>query len=306
MSNIAIVANIQNLTPAAQESYLAGFFGVMEDLSWLRVSQGKRSIESTGMKPAPDYEPSVAGQEIPVRPGIEQDYKNTMTAERHGLRLGMDGDAIDKVDPAVLAENMRSVGWSGMRRIIESAYALIHTLTTTNRGDGVPVASTAHPNAVLGTQSNKGTSAFDNAAYTAGCLVLRQTQGVHGELLGLQPGVLLAPGALGETVYQVLGAQFSAADDRTKINYASTFGVRAIVSEFAGSLMGGSNLQWQIFAEEALIQGLLRVHITRAPAPIIERMPNTADTMQVIDEIRLETGTPRGWRGVYVSTGAGG
>jgi len=298
---ITIVPNVANLTPADQEAFLSGYFGgTMEDLSWIRQTQGNRSIEVTGLNAAPDYGTTTAGTEIASQ-ALTQGYTETMVSERYGLRVAIDGDADQKIDPSVMLDYMLSFADSGKRRYYESCFDVLNTCTATNRGDGVPLVSASHPSEV-GLQSNSGSSALDHAAAAAADLNIRQTQGPDGQLLGLRSWGIMGPAALAQTIFQVTGAEFSLADDRRAVSYVKALGLMPIVSEYLGANNGGSDTRWFMLSMQSVMRGQLRIHTFRAPAPIVERMPNTVDSRQILDEVRWETGAPGGWRGLYSSS----
>ncbi|WP_370323527.1 phage major capsid protein, partial [Salipiger bermudensis] len=178
-----------------------------------------------------------------------------------------------EMDAATLADYYRSFAAAGARRFNKSCFAVLNNNTSASylKGDGVAWASTSHPSNV-GVQSNLGSSALDNAAFEAAVKALREMLGPDGQLTPHDAALLYVPPALDGTAYQILGSEFSAADDRRAINISRTRGVEYSASPYLSAAYGGSDTMWHLFSAQALQAGIARVNVFDAPSPRLEKI----------------------------------
>lgn len=300
--SLTIQPNMSNLTPVQEAAWLGSWFGgTMEDLSWIRQTQSSRPLRMTGLHAAPDYREKVEGQPADAV-AMEQGYQETFLYEEFGLRVPISNRTQRELGagPAAgaYADYFASFADSSRRRIYTTCFNVLNNAfdaTNFAKGDGQALCDTEHPSNV-GLQSNRASAAPTFASLQAGDLAMRQLQGHDGQRLGLRPAVVISGTSNRPVLFDLLNAQFDAADDRTALNYVGSLGLRPIISDY----ITDSNA-WFLMSEQAISRGILRLNVFEAPSPRIESVVNTKRDIQILDEMEMESGSVT-WRGIYGST----
>ncbi len=298
--SFSIVANLTNLLPAEEAAFLDSFYGgSQEDLSWLRQTQSPRPMSMTGLHAAPDFRSMSEGQAADAV-SMEEGFNETFLYESHGLRVPFSARVrreMDSANPGLMAEYVSSFADSARRRLLTSAFNILNNAFSSDhlKGDGKSLAASDHPSNV-GTQSNLGSVALSFAELESAIISMRQQQGHDGQRLGLRPAALIVGSALAPLAYQLTNAEFSAADDRTKVSFVGSLGLKPIVSDY----VSGSTA-FYLIAEQAISRGVLRQNVFMGPAPRIENVANTVADAQILDQIDQETGSTT-WRGIFGAT----
>lgn len=300
--SVTIVPNLGDLAPVKKEAYLDGWVpSQMPNLSFVRQTMSRRPLSVTGLLAAPDYVAHTEGQQVNTQ-SLEKGYTETFDYESWEFGMAISSRVQREIDAAALAGYYRSAAGAGIRRLLKSIFAILNNAVDGSylKGDGKTWAATDHPSNV-GVQSNAGSSALDNTAFEAAVRALRELLGPDGQLESHDAALLYVPPALDGTAYQILGSEFSAADDRRAINISRTRNVSYDSTPFLSAAYGGSDTRWHLFSVQAMQRGICRVNVFEPPAPRIERIEGTKKDLRLIDQMDMETGTV-GWRGYYSSS----
>lgn len=187
----------------------------------------------------------------------KKEYKATR-ANKHLIPVE-DYEASTSVGKVDWLQNPKGVGetlrkWlSGARGYVNKLVIEKFLLGDTDTGyDGVSLFSTAHPNGPAGgTQSNRVTTTFSQAAYRTAKTAMRNFKGANGQPLGIRPDLILVGPAKEDIARDVLDAKdrvvavdAAGLESGTRLaaasieNVVSADGVRIVVEPLIG---GGSN-----------------------------------------------------------------
>lgn len=167
--------------------------------------------------------------------------------------------AADVQDFAIQAKNTQDANAFGLFRL---------GFTTALTADGVSIFNSSHPLIGGGTQSNTASgagSALSPTSLNTALVNLSEQKNQAGVIMGNTPAVLLVPPALWKHAREITDSALIADVANNNINvYRSALGITVYMSNWLGSVAGGSDTAWFLLAKRHGFTRLIRQGIETA------------------------------------------
>lgn len=286
----SLAANLPNITDRGlAEAFLAGVVSTKVDLGWVMFIPWSSATYDMALYAGPSgYAADTEGGDIATE-AVDETYGASVRVGSFSSGYAVSGLSRVTMRPDVLPKVFMQLGALGLRFFASQIGGLLNACTTTTKtADGIALASASHPSDA-GLQSNYLNGSLSPANYAIAVRMLMDQVDHRGNLVGGAPSGLIVPTDLDQIAKQIVGADFSAADDRTGINVYKGSARVITMPELT------SATRWFLLDET---QSSFRAPVVRGPNPW-QITDDKSLRFEVRDKIYAGFGVA-GWQGLVV------
>jgi len=177
-----------------------------------------------------------------LSPGLERTY--THNAFTQGFMITR--EMYEDEQYGQMEKMAKAMARSGRAKVEKDAIQILTDAFTVNGYDGVPLCSDSHP--LLDSASsgdNLTTGVLSDTNLKKAIQLMKATVDEAGNLIQLNPTVLVVPPALEDTALRLLNSQKITGSDHNDTNmYLSQAGIQVLVMDYLSAAAGGSDTAW--------------------------------------------------------------